>query len=217
MNPHPLRALLDDAARGVFPAPDGGVDVLPPLEHPALAAVVVAFTGHFVIAAEVGAAEVEASVGRGDLSVPLSAAFLGWLGAAVHANPATHDALLCAQGRGSGVPDGLVEDETFTHPRVGRASRYRHDVRVFTTPGRDAVLVVGRGVCDRWELAYEVVPAARGRGLGRLLVAAARAIVPASEPVWAQIAPGNAASLRAALAAGMVPVGAEVLFARTRQ
>jgi len=34
------------------------------------------------------------------------------------------------------------------------------------------------------------------------------------EPLFAQVAPGNAASLRAFLAAGFVPIGAEVLFPR---
>jgi hypothetical protein len=37
-------------------------------------------------------------------------------------------------------------------------------------------------------------------------------LLPAGEQVWAQVAPGNAASVRAALAAGFRPVGAEVLL-----
>lgn len=38
----------------------------------------------------------------------------------------------------------------------------------------------------------------------------------ADEPVWAQVAPGNARSVRAFQAAGYVPVGAELLLtART--
>jgi hypothetical protein len=44
------------------------------------------------------------------------------------------------------------------------------------------------------------------------VAAAARAVVPEGEPVWAQVAPGNAASMRSTAAAGFVPVGAEVLF-----
>jgi RimJ/RimL family protein N-acetyltransferase len=44
---------------------------------------------------------------------------------------------------------------------------------------------------------------------------AAAGLVPAGEPLWAQVAPGNAASLRALAAAGFVPVAAEVLFPRS--
>ena len=41
-----------------------------------------------------------------------------------------------------------------------------------------------------------------------------RDMVPAGASVWAQIAPGNAASMRASIAAGFVPIGSEVLFPR---
>ena len=52
----------------------------------------------------------------------------------------------------------------------------------------------------------------QGQGLGRALAAAARHLVPEDRPVWAQIAPGNAASVRAFLAAGYSPIGAEALL-----
>jgi hypothetical protein len=39
-------------------------------------------------------------------------------------------------------------------------------------------------------------------------------LVPGGQPLWAQIAPGNAASVRAFLAAGFLPVGAEALLSR---
>jgi len=41
-----------------------------------------------------------------------------------------------------------------------------------------------------------------------------RALVPAEALLWAQVHPANVASLRAFLAAGYAPVGAEVLFTR---
>jgi hypothetical protein len=44
------------------------------------------------------------------------------------------------------------------------------------------------------------------------LAAAARALAPERRPIWAQVAPGNAASVRAFLAAGYRPVGAEALL-----
>jgi RimJ/RimL family protein N-acetyltransferase len=73
-------------------------------------------------------------------------------------------------------------------------------------------VLTGRGVAGRWEVAVEVDPGARGAGLGRRLARAARHLVPEGETLWAQIAPGNAASVRALLAAGYSPVGAEALL-----
>lgn len=73
-------------------------------------------------------------------------------------------------------------------------------------------MLIGRGVAGRWETAIEVDPECRGRGLGQRLARAARHLVPGGAPVWAQVAPANAASMRAFLAAGFVPVGAEALL-----
>jgi RimJ/RimL family protein N-acetyltransferase len=72
--------------------------------------------------------------------------------------------------------------------------------------------MLGRGVAGRWEVGVEVEPGYRGKGLGRELAVAARHLVPGGAPLWAQIAPGNAASVRAFLAAGYRPVGAEALL-----
>jgi GNAT superfamily N-acetyltransferase len=102
------------------------------------------------------------------------------------------------------LPDGVG------HPRLARAHRYRDDVRGYTVDG--GLLLLGRGLAGRWEVAVEVDPAYRGRGIGRHLVGLAAALVPPGQPVWAQVAPGNVASMRAFLAAGYRPVGVEVLF-----
>jgi hypothetical protein len=53
----------------------------------------------------------------------------------------------------------------------------------------------------------------------RLLHDAARGQPPAPDgvPLFAQVAPGNAASLRTVEAAGFRPIGAEVLFHRGRE
>jgi L-amino acid N-acyltransferase YncA len=88
--------------------------------------------------------------------------------------------------------------------------RYRTEVRAWQAPG--GVVVIGRGVAGRREAAIEVDPGGRGRGLGRKLATAARHLVPDGAPVWAQIAPGNAASVRTFLAAGFAPVGGEALL-----
>ena len=93
-----------------------------------------------------------------------------------------------------------------------RALRYRDDVRVWRTPDGSGHLLVGRGLAGRWETAFEVEPSARGKGLGRALAAAATSFVPPGEPVFAQVSPGHAASLRAVIAAGYRPVCSEVLL-----
>jgi GNAT superfamily N-acetyltransferase len=81
---------------------------------------------------------------------------------------------------------------------------------------RQCGVLIGRGVAGRWEVALEVEPGYRGKGLGRELAVAARHLVPDGAALWAQIAPGNAASVRAFLAAGYRPAGAEVLLLRLR-
>jgi RimJ/RimL family protein N-acetyltransferase len=79
------------------------------------------------------------------------------------------------------------------------------------------VVTLGRGLAGRWELSIEIDPAHRGRGLGRTMAAAATRLIPPGEPLFAQVSPGNVSSLRAFLAAGYRPIGAEVLFLRTDQ
>lgn len=212
MIPRLLAGLLDDAARGSFPPADGVVEVVP---SPGGACdALVAFTGHFVLAADIDQRKVAARMPVGEFSVPLSPAVLLWLAAELDLEPSTHDALLVTIGDGAGPPPWLRRTDDLVHPRVDRASRYRVIDSVWSAEDGTGVVIVGRGLCDRWEIGYEIAPAARGKGLGRRLVAAARGLVPAGDPLWAQVAPGNAASLRSTLAAGFVPVGAEVLFAR---
>jgi RimJ/RimL family protein N-acetyltransferase len=212
---HPLAAMLDAAARGSFPPADGRVDVLPP--PPGRADAMIGFTGHFALAAPIDPAAVTARVPPGDFSVPMSPPFLTWVAEQLRTRPTTFDALLAAFGTGAGVPAWLHEVEDSDHPRVQRASRYRTDMRLFTADTEDAVLVVGRGICGRWEIGYEVDEHARNAGLGRRIVRAARDVVPEGEVVWAQVAPGNAASMRSTLGGGFSPVAAEVLFPRAPQ
>jgi GNAT superfamily N-acetyltransferase len=114
----------------------------------------------------------------------------------------------------AGLDLPLVPARDRAHPRIARALRHRDGVRAWTVPG--GTVLTGRGVAGRWEVAVEVEPGARGSGLGRRLALAARHLVPDGEPLWAQVAPGNAASVRALLAAGFVPMGAEALLVPVR-
>lgn len=205
-----LAALLDDAAMGLFPPADGGVSVLPP-PSPRDAGVI-GFSAHAVVFIDADPAWVAAQLPEDDLSGPLSPAFLQAL--CEHTNRRAHSIdMLCAAPPLPGPPAiALTPEPDLDHPRIARALRYRDDVRAWRADG--GVVLVGRGVAGRWEAAIEVAPGRRGSGLGRKLAAAARHLVPGGAPVWAQIAPANAASVRAFLAAGFRPVGAEAHLTR---
>jgi GNAT superfamily N-acetyltransferase len=210
-----LAALLANAAIGRFPPAEGRVDVLAqPSDRDAG---VISLTGYAVIFADTDAAWVTAQLPAGDLSGPLTASFLHALGQRLGRYTGSADVLTCASPlMGPPPPDlglrELTSSARASHPRILRALRHRDEVRVWEVAG--AVLMLGRGVAGRFEVAVEVDPACRGRGLGTRLASAARHLVPGGAPLWAQIAPGNAASVRAFLAAGFQPIGAEALLGR---
>ncbi len=207
----PLARRLRDAALGVFPPADGVVEVVPSPGPPCDA--IVGFTGHFVVAGDIEPSAVAERMPPGDFSLPFSPGSLQWLASELGRHAATYDALLVTIGDATGAPAWLRRADDLAHPRVERASRYRVIESVWTDDV-GSLMMVGRGLCGRWEVGYEVAPDHRGAGVGRRLVGAARGLVPAGEPLWAQVAPGNAASMRSTLAAGFVPVAAEVLFTR---
>ncbi len=203
--PHPFAAVLAEVVAGRFPPADGGVDVLPLLRGDIVA--VTEFTAHTVICADVSPADVAARGlhGYGGCTHP---DVLLWL-ADGSRGVGSIDVLMVRHGLG----DELADDDGHgaDHLRVVRAHRYRHDVRAFGD--ESGVVLLGRGVADRLELALELFDhTERGRGHGRRLIDVGLRAAPRTEPVWAQVAPGNAASLRAFLAAGFTPVGAEVLL-----
>jgi hypothetical protein len=208
-----LLRLLHDAAAGLPPPADGVVEVWAPPPGPVDA--VLAFTAHHVIAAAVDPGQVAARLSTDDLSAPVAPAFLAWLGERLGSRPGSLDVVLAAGGLGGPPPLELrpVADPR-RHPRAARASRYRGDLEVWSDPAGCGVLVLGRGLAGRRELAFEVDPARRNRGLGRLLALAGRHLTPPGESLFAQVAPGNAASLRTVEAVGFRPIGAEVLFHR---
>jgi GNAT superfamily N-acetyltransferase len=200
-----LAAILDAVANAQFPPPDGRVTILP--QPSARDAGVFAFTAHSVIFADADPAWVAAQLPAGNLSAPLSPRFLHVLAAHIGREAHQADMLACASALPGPPPVELTAEADPAHPRITRALRYRDDIRSWQAEG--GVLLLGRGAGGRWEVAVEVEPGHRGRGLGRSLATAARHLVPGGAPLWAQIAPGNAASVRAFLAAGFRPVGAE--------
>lgn len=208
-----LAEILDAAAAGRFPAPDGTTTVVP--QPSPRDAGVLAFTAHSVIFTDEDPAWVRSTLAAIDCD-----------GLAAGMNPRFLAALLDRTGRAHDTTDLLTvadalpgepalelrEIDDPDHPRVRRARGRRDGVRVWAAPKGGGVLVLGRGVAGRWETAIEVDEAARHRGLGRELARAARHLVPDGEPVWSQQAAGNARSIRAFQAAGYRPVGSEALM-----
>ena len=168
------------------------------------------FPGFIVVAADVTRPWVESWMGDGDFARPTGPPFLFALEELLRVEAEALDAVVLAEPLPGDPPLKLTPLTDPTHPRVTRALRYRTDVRVWASD--HGVLIIGRGLAGRWEAAVEVTPEARNVGHGRALATAARHLVPEGRPVWAQIAPGNAASLRAFLSAGYQPVGSEVLL-----
>jgi GNAT superfamily N-acetyltransferase len=214
--PSALLDLLHRAATGSFPPVDLATTHLPSPQSPADA--VCTFFGHHVLASDVDTEWVASWTTRDPFALS-DVRFLAALGERLGTEPGILDAVFAAIGNGA-VPEavGVIETEERSHPRVERALRYRQPstVRVFHDVDRCGVLVMGRGLGGRLEAAYEVDEHARGRGIGSLLLRAARALAPHGEPVFVQISPGNVWSMRAL---GhdhphWRPVGGEILFLR---
>ncbi|KAB8167767.1 GNAT family N-acetyltransferase [Streptomyces sp. 3MP-14] len=214
VTPHGAGALaevLRAAARGEFPPADGGFTVLP--QPGPRDAGVLGMSAHAVIFADVEPGWVRKALlaaSPDQLAAPLGPAFLVALGAETGRRVNIVDMLTVAPALPGRPEVPLTEIIETDHPRVVRARRFRDAVRVWTTDG--GVLVLGRGVAGRWEIAIEVDEDARGRGLGRALALAGRQLLPEGELLWSQQPPGNARSVRAFQAAGFRPVGGEALL-----
>ncbi|MFZ3599514.1 hypothetical protein [Streptomyces sp. BH104] len=207
---HPLLTMFRSAAEGRFPPADGRVTVLPPLPRGLECSV--AFTGHAVIATALSAREIE-SQGPDGFGGSLAPDFLRYL-AGGEGEIGTVDAVLVA--RGTSTPPCLPErGDIDDHPRVRHARDLRTDVRVH---GDERGLVtLGDGLAGRRELSIELgEPGHDSTGLGRSLLRDALTLIPAGEPVFAAVSPGNARSLRAFLATGFTPLGSESIIRPTR-
>jgi hypothetical protein len=211
-----LAELITAAAAGRFPAADGGWRRIAPW-RPGLEAII-AFTGHAVLAVAPDIPDqllVSLGVdGFGGAHHPrLITALAGpdsWIGCL--------DMLLAGQGSGrAGQPPRLADrPDLATHPRAVSAAKIRDDLRLlgYHDRRRSALVVISRGIAGLTELSYELEPGQRGQGGGARLARDALTAVPVGEPVLATVSPGNAASVRALLAAGFVPLGSVQLFRR---
>jgi hypothetical protein len=231
---HPLLAIMNAAAEGTFPAVDGIVEVLPLFEgSPHI--YILELTGHAYVLTNHSQAELVAvgADGFGGVMHPNVLNFLA--GTQIqstapsrntdHPDPpqgahiGCHDALLVAKGTGAPGPldggahiDGLLPHrlDLDDHPRVGYANVRRRNVQVYAD--ERGLVTLGRGIADRWEISVEVDPANRVAGNARALINEALSHVPSDEWCFAEVSPGNAASLRAFLAAGWTPIGAELII-----
>jgi len=212
LGPAALAALFQDVGHGVWPPADGVVRVI--RQPPDADAAVLGFTAHIVVAAAVEPAWVAARLPPGDLSAPLNPPFLSALCERLDRRVNCLDLVAYAAALDGPPPIPLTPAGADAHPRVRRAQHYRTDARVWITEG--GILVLGRGLAGRLEVAFEVDPDHRGRGLGRDLARSARHLAreldPGASGVWAQVSPGNAASVRALVSAGYGAVGSEALL-----
>jgi GNAT superfamily N-acetyltransferase len=206
-----LADIIAAAGKGQYPIDDAGVTIVS--QHDRRDAGVIAFTGHSVVFVDEDPGWVRAQLERADCE-PVAAAmnpgFLAALLARTGRRVDTIDLLTVAPALPGAPPIRLEEITDADHPRVRRALEHRDDVRVWAADG--GLVVLGRGVAGRWEMAIEVEPGARHRGLGRALAVASRHLAPDGQMLWSQQAPGNARAVRSFHAAGFRPVGSEALM-----
>jgi hypothetical protein len=217
---HPLGAALTAASAGRFPPGDGRAELLPPDADDRRVAV--AFTGHAYVLADVDRAELAerlvavdgAGGGHGGVHHPDVLSWLAATGGDGGWSIGTLDVVLARVGGDrSRAPALGLRLDLASHPRVSRAVGRRSDVTVVGDD--DGLVTMGRGLVGRWEVSIELFDAAAGPpGTGRRLIEGALAWLPEGEPAFAQVAAGNARSLRAFLGAGFVPIGSEVVIAR---
>lgn len=207
---HPLAEMLSAAAEGSFPPVDGVVEVVPP-DTDAAAVAIVEFTGHAVvmIARPADDPDLTRLDAFGGVSKPGFVSAIAPPGSVI----GSHDAVLVRRGgstRASSVAPLPESSDHEHHPRVARARTHRRDVCVYAD--ERGLVTLGRGLVGRLEISVELTSTDAPPGSGRSLILGGLEHVDGDEFVWAQVAPGNAASLRAFLACGFVPIGSEILI-----
>lgn len=200
--PNRLGDLIRAAFHGTFPPADGGVTVLgPPSDSHET---VLAFTGHAAVATALAPQTVTAQHPDG-FGGAVAPGFLVWL-AGEHGRIGTLDVVMVAAGLGNATLP--PRDDTDAHPRVQHARSLRDAVAVYGD--ERGIVTLGSGIGGIAEISVEVEPHRRNAGVGRSLITDARGLMGHDEVVVAEIAPGNAQSLRAFLACGFTPIGAAV-------
>lgn len=208
---HPIQRVLQHAAQGNFPTPDGTTTVLPPCDgrHG-----VVAMTAALFVMTDIAAGEILQRLDPTDIGAAMRSPFLTWLAQESGLACGFIDIVMARRGIG-GTPQHLNDVDSHESPRAARSNEHRDAVQIMAAADQRGVVTIGRGLARRLEMSIELPTDQRYRGLGtEMILDGLRAIDP-EEVVFAQVSPGNAASLRAFLAADFRPVGAEVLFTAT--
>ncbi|MDP9493649.1 MAG: hypothetical protein M3P87_00270 [Actinomycetota bacterium] len=198
---HPLLPVFLSAADGVFPAVDGAVTYVSPLESGLEA--VVSFSGHAFVAsrlAESEFADLEPD-GYGTVLHPKVLLRMAGDSGAV----GIIDATLVTRGTGGGSLEERTDLDD--HPRVRYARSIRQEIRVYGD--ESGLITLGKGLAGRTEMSIETF--GNGDRRGRELIDEAIALIPTGEPLFAAVSPGHARSLRAFLSRGFVPIGSEVI------
>lgn len=197
---HPLLTVLLEAAEGRFPPADGLVEVLPSLRNGQQA--VLSLTAHAYLATD--RPPPWPMTAYGDETHPRLLEHL----ADGQATIGCLDVTLVARGTGATADGPSVPPQRHDlndHPRVRHAHHVRHNVVVYAD--QRGLITLAEGLAGRREVSIEATP-----GSGASLIRDALALMPAGEPLFAGVAPGNARSLRAFLRAGFTPLGSEVLL-----
>jgi hypothetical protein len=211
---HRLKALFDNAAERSFPPADGKVEVLPSPTGPC--DVVLAFTNHAVVAADLPAHWVELHVTDPPLEEHehhpvLGPHFLAALAERLGTPPAGTSMLLAAPSE----PTRTVALEPGGQDPAGWAD-CRLGVRNFRYSGLGGTGSVSLGYgpagrADVW-IGVDGESALASPVRGRDLLSAARSLVEPGTALFASVPVHSARSIRMAVATGFRPVGAEVLF-----
>jgi len=204
---HPLLDVMTSAAHGVFPRADGSVSFLPELPHGNRA--IVALTGHAYIAAGLSAEHFDDVTVDGFGGALAPAAVLRVADGGV---VGVHDVILVAPGTGTGLRTP-VTSMWDGHDRVRHARHLRTAVVVYGD--ERGFVTVGHGLAGRPEMSVEIADSSSSAGVGRGFIADACGAVPVGQHIFAAVAPGNARSLRAFLAAGFHPIGSEIIIVRS--
>lgn len=205
-----LGSLVQDAAAGRFPVPDGGFSRATPWRPGVEAAV--AFTGHAVMVVDedvtdgdLAALGVHGFGGAHDPGVTLALAGGGPVNVL--------DVLLVGRGTGRGGPLVHRPDLAETD-RAAHAGEWRDQVDVYglPDPSSTALATLSLGIGGLPEVGIQ----AEG-GAADILLDGILGRLPAGEVLVASVTPGNARSLRFFLRHGFVPVGSEQLWKPLRR